>query len=122
VDQQLTTERLMLRRFEPDDAQRLVEPDSDPAVLRWTNGGVPTPRSVIESRILPLFCTYDEQLPLHGFWAAQACAAQPSTDGFLGWFAFRATEDGPHHVSLGFRLIRADWLSLGGIRDAGQAL
>lgn len=110
MDQQLTTERLKLRRFEPGDVERLVELDSDPAVLRWINGGLPTSRSEIETRLLPLFRAYDENLPLLGFWAAEAGAGSPLPTGdFLGWFAFRATDEGPHHVSLGFRLVRAVW-------------
>jgi RimJ/RimL family protein N-acetyltransferase len=39
----LETERLILRRFTADDADLLVELDSDPEVLRYVTGGPPTP-------------------------------------------------------------------------------
>ena len=40
----LETERLVLRRFIDDDVENLVELDSDPAVMKFINGGRPTPR------------------------------------------------------------------------------
>ena len=49
----LETERLILRRFTPDDVDLLVELDSDPDVMRYINGGRPTPREEIETDILP---------------------------------------------------------------------
>ena len=39
----LETERVLLRRFTAADADHLVELDSDPAVMRFLNGGTPTP-------------------------------------------------------------------------------
>jgi RimJ/RimL family protein N-acetyltransferase len=48
VDVLLTTERLSLRRFTPDDLALLVELDSDPEVMRWLTGGRPTPAEAVE--------------------------------------------------------------------------
>ena len=39
MDVYLETERLRLRRFTADDADLLVELDSDPAVMRYITGG-----------------------------------------------------------------------------------
>ena len=54
----LETERLQLRRFTAADADLLVELDSDPAVMRFINGGRPTPRSEIEDDVLPAWLGY----------------------------------------------------------------
>ena len=40
----LETERLVLRWFTEDDVDNLVELDGDPDVMRFVNGGRPTPR------------------------------------------------------------------------------
>jgi RimJ/RimL family protein N-acetyltransferase len=53
----LETERLVLRQFTADDVDNLVELDSDPDVMHFINGGRPTPRSEIESDVLPTFST-----------------------------------------------------------------
>lgn len=53
----LETERLLLRRFTAADADNLCALDSDPAVMRYLNGVVPTPRDVIE-RALALVQQY----------------------------------------------------------------
>ncbi len=42
VDAYLGTECLALRRFTADDADLLIELDSDPAVMRYLTGGEPT--------------------------------------------------------------------------------
>ncbi len=39
----LETERLLLRQFTSDDTELLVELDSDPRVMRYITGGIPTP-------------------------------------------------------------------------------
>lgn len=102
----LKTERLILRRFTADDAGHLFELDGDPAVMRFLSGGVPTPREVIESEILPRFLRYDERLPGFGFWAAD----DKASGAFLGWFSLRpAQEADPREVHLGFRLRRSAW-------------
>src|SRR5213080_1743858 len=66
----LTTERLILRQLTDDDVDNLVELDSDPAVLRYINGGTPTPRAVIQDEILPRFMEYYDRGHGFGFWAA----------------------------------------------------
>jgi hypothetical protein len=38
----LKTERLFLQRFSDVDADLLIEPDSDPAVMRYLSGGEAT--------------------------------------------------------------------------------
>ena len=54
----LETDRLTLRQFTPEDVENLVELDGDPEVMRYINGGRPTPRQEIERRELPAFLAY----------------------------------------------------------------
>lgn len=67
----LETRRLRLRRFAPDDIDRLVALDSDPEVMRYITYGVPTPRSTYEGVILPRWFAAYEQSPGLGYWAAE---------------------------------------------------
>jgi RimJ/RimL family protein N-acetyltransferase len=100
----LETERLVLRRFTMDDVDNLVELDSDPDVMRFINGGKPTPRTEVENDILPAFLDYYERFEGFGFWAA----IEKSTGEFLGWFHFRPKEvEGD--PELGYRLRRSAW-------------
>jgi RimJ/RimL family protein N-acetyltransferase len=102
----LETERLVLRRFTPDDLDHLVELDGDPEVMRFLTGGAPTPRDVMECEILPRFLGSYERRPGFGVWAA----IEKATADFLGWFSFRPTEAaGAEGVELGYRLRRAAW-------------
>jgi RimJ/RimL family protein N-acetyltransferase len=102
----LETERLVLRRFTAADADLLFDLDSDPEVMRFLNGGTPTPRNVIETEILPRFLADYERFPGYGFWAA----IEKATGEFLGWFSLRPPEGGrPGEVDLGYRLRRAAW-------------
>ncbi len=103
----LETERMTLRRFTPADVDLLFELDSDPEVMRYLNGGVPTPREAIELKMLPAFLrSYD---PVTGLGIFAAIERQ--SGAFLGRFSFRTTPEnaGPHEVSLGYRLRRAVW-------------
>jgi RimJ/RimL family protein N-acetyltransferase len=47
----LETDRLVLRRLTEADVDNLYDLDSDPAVMRFLNGGTPTPRDVIQREI-----------------------------------------------------------------------
>ena len=47
MDTYLETERLALRRFTADEADLLIELDSDPAVMRYLTGGEPTAPEVV---------------------------------------------------------------------------
>lgn len=102
----LETERLRLRPFTADDVDNLVELDSDPEVMRYLNGGRPTPRDEVESVILPRILSFYERFDSYGYWAAE----EKSTGEFVGWFALHPNEDGPPgELELGYRLRRAAW-------------
>jgi RimJ/RimL family protein N-acetyltransferase len=99
----LETDRLVLRELTPDDADDIVELDSDPAVMLYINGGRPTPRAEIEDEILPFWLAFYDHDHGYGFWAA----VEKSTGEFLGWFHYRPqTTDA---VELGYRLRRSAW-------------
>lgn len=102
----LETERLVLRRFTGDDVENLVELDSDPAVMKFINGGRPTPREEIETEVLPAFLGYYERFEGYGFWAA----VEKPTGEFIGWFHFRPAKGAPPgEIELGYRLRREAW-------------
>jgi RimJ/RimL family protein N-acetyltransferase len=101
----LETGRLILRRFTQADADHLYDLDNDPQVMRYINGGTPTPRHVIQDDILPVFLRYDERFSQYGFWAA----IEKTTSDFLGWFSFRPLANAAGEVILGYRLRQAAW-------------
>lgn len=102
----LTTERLLLRPFTPADLDNLCALDSDPAVMLFINGGIPTPRDEIRNQTLPRFLRPDERFAGYDFWAA----IERSTGEFLGWFEFRPREAGQtDEVELGYRLRQEAW-------------
>ena len=88
----LTTDRLALRRFAASDLNHLFALDNDADVMRFINGGTPTPREVIEGEILPGFMAHDAERPEFGFWAVEAketgkrliCMASPD-GGMTMW-------------------------------------
>jgi RimJ/RimL family protein N-acetyltransferase len=112
----LETEHLILRQFTPEDAQNLIELDSDPEVMRHV-GGDPTPPDEIRNDILPRFLEYHRQDARFGFWAA---TLRP-TGEFLGWFHLRPAPDPPHEMELGYRLKRSVW-SQGYATEGSRAL
>ncbi|MEM8535576.1 MAG: GNAT family N-acetyltransferase [Chloroflexota bacterium] len=101
----LETARLILRRFTEADGDHLFALDNDPDVMRFLNGGTPTPRDVIQNDILPGLLHYDEDAPGYGAWAA----IEKTNRDFLGWFSFRLSDDSSGEVILGYRLHKAAW-------------
>ncbi len=113
----LETERLRLRRFVPDDVDRLVELDADPAVMRYITYGVPTPRATYEQVILPRWLAGYEATPLLGYWAAEDRAE----GRFFGWFHLRPDRIDAGEQELGYRLRREAW-GRGLATEGGSAL
>lgn len=102
----LETARMALRPFAEGDLDRLVDLDNDPEVMRYLNGGRPTPRETVRTEQLPRLLRSFPATGTVGYWAAEA----KDTREFLGWFEFRPVEeDSPAVVELGYRLRRAAW-------------
>jgi RimJ/RimL family protein N-acetyltransferase len=105
MDVFLETERLVLRRYTPDDADLLTELDSDPDVMFYVNGGKPTRRQWYVER-MPDYLAYYSRPDGYGFYAA----VERASGEFLGWFHLRphegAAQDEPE---LGYRLRKSAW-------------
>ena len=107
VDTYVETERLFLRRFTADDADPLIELDSDPAVMRYLTGGEPTPPEEIRERILPRILAGLEKWE---YKFGMLAAHEKDGGAFIGWFILRPGAEGPlDEVELGYRLRRAAW-------------
>ena len=114
----LETDRLILRRFTEDDADFLVDLDSDPQVVRYTSGGPATPRDVIVREHIPAYLGYYVRFAGYGFWVA----IEKSTGAFLGWFHLRPAGEAPvDEPELGYRLKRSAW-GKGYATEGSQAL
>jgi RimJ/RimL family protein N-acetyltransferase len=113
----LETARLRLRYFTADDADRLVELDSDPEVMRHITFGVPTPRAAYQDTYLPRWFEIYVRQPGLGYFAAET----HDTGEFLGWFHLRDDRIEPEYVELGYRLRRSAW-GCGYATEGGRAL
>jgi RimJ/RimL family protein N-acetyltransferase len=94
VIEPVTTARMALHAITIDDVDRLVALDTDPEVMRFINGGRPTPRDE-GARIV--------ERSLGHRWLA----FERDDDAFVGWFGLRPS--GTHERELGYRLRRACW-------------
>jgi len=96
----LVTERLRLRPVTPADADDLYALERDPEVMRYLNGGKPTPRHPPADHG-QLF-----RMP-RGVESDVWAAFHRGDDRFLGWFALGPCIDGVGR--LGYRLHRRTW-------------
>lgn len=102
----IETDRLVLRGFTTGDVDDLVELDNDPEVMRFLNGGIPTPREVIEQHTMPQFLREYDGFDWPGVWAV----IERASGEFVGWIALHPHEGGSRSdVSLGYRLRRSSW-------------
>lgn len=107
MDTYLETERLVLRRFTADDADLLIELDSDPAVMRYLSGGSPTAPELVRERDLPkILGGYEKWGGDLGLFAAH----EKDGGAFIGWFHLRPEPEGPlDEAELGYRLRQSAW-------------
>lgn len=98
MDVLLETVRLVLRPFTAADADHLFALHNDPRVMRYLNGGRPTSREAVRTRVLPRFLRDYPCLGARGYWAAE----EKATGDFVGWFEFRPLDaHSPDVVELG---------------------
>ncbi|GGW38372.1 GNAT family acetyltransferase [Streptomyces lucensis JCM 4490] len=119
VETYLQTERLTLRRFTSDDADLLIELDSDAAVMRYLSGGEPTAPEIVRERHLPnIIAGYEKWGGDLGLFAAH----ERDGGAFIGWFCLRPEPQGPlDEAELGYRLRQAAW-GKGYATEASRAL
>lgn len=103
----LETDRLILRPLTAEDADNLFQLDSDPQVMRYINGGIPTSYAAIVQNFLPTYTRVDPKFPHLRFWAA---LDQQNLD-FVGWFHF--IHVGQHPLALRLKLAAEDDIALG---------
>ena len=100
--------RLVLRQFTADEADLLVELDSDPAVMRYLTGGEPTSSpELVRDQVIPnVLGAYERWDGRFGLFAAH----EKDTGAFIGWFHLRPERTGPEDVvELGYRLRQDAW-------------
>ena len=98
----LETPRLYLREFTIEDAQSLIDLNSNPNVIRYTGDG-PVKELAEAKRILTdiIFPQYKNKM---GRWAVHL----KSNDEFIGWCGLKfISED--NEVDLGYRFFEKHW-------------
>ncbi len=97
----LETDRLILRRFTPEDHDLLVDLDADPEVTFHITGGQPE----FDESMLRYWLAEYERWPDRGAWAA----IERRTGQFVGWFHLRPEDGHADELELGYRLRRSAW-------------
>lgn len=99
----LETERLVLRRYERDDLERLTRLNTDPEVMRYIGDSSLRDREQTRAGIARAQRVY-EHFPGLGFWVAE----EKKSRRFLGVFALiyipKTVE-----VEVGYRLMKSAW-------------
>ncbi len=111
----LETERLVLRRYERDDLDRLTRLNTDPEVMRYIGDGSLRDREQTRAGIARAQRIYD-LYPGLGFWVAE----EKPKRNFVGVFALiyipKTVE-----VEVGYRLVKSAW-GRGLATDGARAL
>ncbi|MFB6319945.1 GNAT family N-acetyltransferase [Saccharicrinis sp. FJH54] len=96
----IETSRLILREFNPDDAEAFYVLNSDPEVLRYT-GDSPFTNVREAEEFIRSYNDYRK----NGFgrWAV----IFKSTHEFLGWCGLKLNEE--NMIDIGFRFFRSEW-------------
>ncbi|GAA3248503.1 GNAT family N-acetyltransferase [Pseudonocardia petroleophila] len=102
----IETERMVLRRFTPDDVDDLVALHNDPAVMRYL-GPCDETAEHVRDVLLPYYRSFDRPGGGYGYRAA----IERDGGAFLGWFLFRPAREDPQPgvIEVGYRLHRAAW-------------
>ena len=121
------TERLILRNFTLDDVENLTKLDSDPEVMRFINGGIPTSRDAIANKFLPYVMSYYTHSDNLGFWAI----VERQSQEFIGFIFLRPEVDfellqqlnfaEQDAIELGYRIRQISW-NKGYMTEAAKAL
>lgn len=97
---------IRLRPIVLEDVEALVDLDSDPEVMRYISGGLPTSLEVQRDVVLPRMLSQATPEGL-GFFAIERLEADGPT--FLGWAHLRRDTFEPSWAELGYRLKREVW-------------
>lgn len=111
MSEELETRRLRLVPVSPADRGDLFALEQDAEVMRFLNGGRPTPFDGIDPSSDFLMPRGGEQ----GVWSAR----EKVSERFVGWFSLRDRADGS--AELGYRLRRSMW-GLGYASEGAMAL
>ena len=97
-----STERLILRTFTLDDAQLLVDLNSNPEVLKYLHElpvNEEKAQKVLQEIILPQYKLYN-----HGRWAVHL----KSSGEFIGWCGLKFVKE-RNEIDLGYRFFQQYW-------------
>lgn len=111
MSKELETRRLRLKPVSQADRDDLFALEQDPEVMRFLNGGKPTPLDGIDPSVDFLMPRGGEQ----GIWSAR----EKASEAFVGWFALNDNGDGT--AELGYRLRQVMW-GLGYASEGAKAL
>jgi RimJ/RimL family protein N-acetyltransferase len=110
----ICTERLVLRDVTEADAERLVDLDSDPEVMRYLSAHSRYDAAAYRERIRDVYLPFRAH-PWHGFYLT----FDRATDAFLGWviarpatghlFARELDWTRADEIEIGYRFRRAAW-------------
>jgi RimJ/RimL family protein N-acetyltransferase len=101
------TERLLLRRWRPDDAEPLAAINADPEVMRHIGAGVPLPRPLSDELLGHFEREWDERG--FGLWAVEERAVPGALLGFCGLTVPMFLPAVLPAVEVGWRIARAAW-------------
>jgi [ribosomal protein S5]-alanine N-acetyltransferase len=98
----IETQRLLLRKFTPDDVQLIYNLNNDQEVTRFTHDPVWNlnhAKEILEKNILPQYTLYN-----HGRWAVHL---KPNHE-FIGWCGLKYRPE-LDEVDLGYRFMKQFW-------------